>query len=157
MAFKIPSKRHRSSSIATPLARCSSAPRSSPVSHIQPARHTDQQPKKRITLVPPSSRGGSAGPSSPDGSVALTSYSVDDPPLDAGVLAERDAEIFEREDNDSLNEVVMAVDLRDRGTVGCCYYIAREEKLYLIEDVKSGGIEVLDTRKLLWTKSLVIC
>ena len=63
--------------------------------------------------------------------------------------AERDDEILDREDNDSLNEIVMAVDLRDRGTVGCCYYIAREEKLYLMEDVKSGGIEVIDTRNLL--------
>lgn len=61
--------------------------------------------------------------------------------------AERDDEISEREDNDSLNEVVMAVDLRDRGTVGCCYYVARAEKLYMMEDVRNGGIEVIDTRE----------
>ena len=64
------------------------------------------------------------------------------------MLAELDDEIMEREDNDSLYEVVMAVDLKDRGTVGCCYYIAREEKLYLMEDVKNGGSEIIDTRKL---------
>ena len=62
--------------------------------------------------------------------------------------AERDDEVLDRENNDSLNEIIMAVDLRDRGTVGCCYYIAREEKLYLMEDIKSGGIEVVDTCKL---------
>lgn len=63
------------------------------------------------------------------------------------MLAEHDTEVLNREENDSLNEVIMAVDLRDRGTVGCCYYIAREEKIYMMEDVKSGGIEVIDTRK----------
>ena len=62
--------------------------------------------------------------------------------------AERDDEVLDRENNDSLNEIIMAVDLRDRGTVGCCYYIAREEKLYLMEDIKSGGIEVVDTCQL---------
>lgn len=46
---------------------------------------------------------------------------------------------------DSLNEVVMAVDLRDRGTVGCCYYVARDEKLYFMEDVKCGGWEVIES------------
>ncbi|KAI4256406.1 MAG: hypothetical protein L6R42_006240 [Xanthoria sp. 1 TBL-2021] len=37
----------------------------------------------------------------------------------------------------------MAADLRDRGTVGCAYYIAREEKLYMMQDVNSGGIDIL--------------
>jgi len=49
-------------------------------------------------------------------------------------------------DTDSLNEVVMAVDIRERGTVGCSYYVAREEKLYFMEDSKLGGTEVVDTR-----------
>lgn len=46
-----------------------------------------------------------------------------------------------------MNEVIMAVDLRDRGTVGCAYYVAREEKLYLMEDVRFGGIEIIETCK----------
>ncbi|KAF2748154.1 hypothetical protein M011DRAFT_422382 [Sporormia fimetaria CBS 119925] len=41
----------------------------------------------------------------------------------------------------------MAVDLRERGTVGCCYYVAREETLYFMEDVKIGGLEVVDILK----------
>ncbi|KAF1982980.1 hypothetical protein K402DRAFT_339387 [Aulographum hederae CBS 113979] len=52
------------------------------------------------------------------------------------------------EDLDDLNEIVMAVDLRDRGTVGCSYYVAREEKLYFMEDMKLGGVEVVDALKL---------
>lgn len=54
-------------------------------------------------------------------------------------------------DADSLNEVVMAVDIRERGTVGCSYYVAREEKLYFMEDVKLGGPEVVDACKILFT------
>jgi len=38
----------------------------------------------------------------------------------------------------------MAVDMRERGTVGCSYYVAREEKLYFMEDVKFGSIETVD-------------
>lgn len=38
----------------------------------------------------------------------------------------------------------MAVDLRERGTVGCCYYVARDEKFYFMEDVKLGGVDVVD-------------
>lgn len=66
---------------------------------------------------------------------------------DPGFGPEQDADIAEREEDDSLNEVVMAVDLRDRGTIGCAYYIAREQKLYMAQDVRSGGIEIIETRK----------
>lgn len=66
-------------------------------------------------------------------------------PLESVALAESDAECQEREDADALNEVIMAVDLRDKGTIGCCYYVAREEKLYLMDDVKCGGLDVIDT------------
>jgi DNA mismatch repair protein MSH5 len=38
----------------------------------------------------------------------------------------------------------MAVDLKEKGTVGCCYYVAREEKMYFMEEVKLGGIDVVD-------------
>ncbi|KAF1995853.1 hypothetical protein P154DRAFT_609734 [Amniculicola lignicola CBS 123094] len=48
------------------------------------------------------------------------------------------------EDEDYLNEIIMAVDLRDRGTVGCCYYVARDETLYFMEDVQCGGVDIVD-------------
>lgn len=41
----------------------------------------------------------------------------------------------------------MAVDVRERGTVGCAYYVAAEEKLYFMEDVKLGGADVVEARK----------
>ncbi|KAI8936520.1 hypothetical protein NX059_006924 [Plenodomus lindquistii] len=50
-----------------------------------------------------------------------------------------------REDDDTLNEVIMAVDLLPRGVVGCCYYVARDEKLYFMEDVQFGDVDIVDT------------
>lgn len=37
----------------------------------------------------------------------------------------------------------MAVNMKERGTVGCAYYVAREEKLYCMEDMKLGDIEAV--------------
>lgn len=64
-----------------------------------------------------------------------------DPPED-------DAKIQDREVDDSLDQVIMAVDMRDKGTVGCCYYVAREEKLYMMDDTTYGGIDVIDACQL---------
>jgi DNA mismatch repair protein MSH5 len=44
-------------------------------------------------------------------------------------------------------QVIMAVDLTLRGTVGCCYYVARDEKLYFMEDLQFGEVDVVDARK----------
>ncbi|KAF2093029.1 hypothetical protein NA57DRAFT_81710 [Rhizodiscina lignyota] len=41
----------------------------------------------------------------------------------------------------------MAVDMRGRGDVGCAYYVAREETLYFMEDVKAGGADIVDGLK----------
>ncbi|KAF2264564.1 hypothetical protein CC78DRAFT_580350 [Lojkania enalia] len=48
---------------------------------------------------------------------------------------------------DYIDEVVMAIDLRERGTIGCSYYVAREEKLFFMEDVKLGGVDAIDALK----------
>lgn len=49
-------------------------------------------------------------------------------------------------DLDVLQEVIMAVDVTDRGSVGCAYYVAREEKLYMMEDIQLGGADMVDSR-----------
>lgn len=49
-------------------------------------------------------------------------------------------------DLDMALEVVMAVDVTEKGTVGCAYYVARDEKLYFMEDVKPGGPDVVEAR-----------
>lgn len=51
-------------------------------------------------------------------------------------------------DDDTLNEVVMAAELGQKGTVGCCYYLAREETLYFLEDLKLGGVTTVDACEL---------
>ncbi|EZF33889.1 hypothetical protein H101_02549 [Trichophyton interdigitale H6] len=50
--------------------------------------------------------------------------------------------------DDELCKVVMAVDMKDRGTIGCSYYSAQEEKLYVMEDIVYGGHDVIDILKL---------
>ena len=74
------------------------------------------------------------------------------PSRDEGAIrahdVETEAEIQEREDLDRLNEIIMAAEMKERGSVGCAYYIAREEKLYLMEDIKYAGLEIVDTLKI---------
>ena len=60
--------------------------------------------------------------------------------------SENEAAIRQREDDDALNEIIMAVDVKNKGTVGCSYYVARQEKLYIMDDAELGGLEILDTR-----------
>lgn len=71
-------------------------------------------------------------------------------------IVETDAEIQAREDADEMNEVVLAVDMRDRGTIGCAYYIVREEKLCLMEDIKLAGLDIVDTLKLHAQPTLIL-
>ena len=51
----------------------------------------------------------------------------------------------EVEDDEQLELVVMAVDVRERGTIGCAYYVAREERLFCMEEVR-GGSDSFQTR-----------
>lgn len=55
-----------------------------------------------------------------------------------------DARQEEYQDVEVLSEVIMAVDLTDRGTIGCAYYVARAETLYFMEDVQMGDAEMVD-------------
>ncbi|KAF1930781.1 mismatch repair protein 5 [Didymella exigua CBS 183.55] len=49
--------------------------------------------------------------------------------------------------DDTLSEVIMAVDITPRRTVGCCYYVAREERVYFMEDIQIGDVDIVDTLK----------
>ncbi|KAL9109439.1 MAG: hypothetical protein Q9227_005947 [Pyrenula ochraceoflavens] len=53
----------------------------------------------------------------------------------------------EDEDGDS-DHIFLAVDIKERGTIGCAYYIAREERLYCMDDVKIGGLEIIERLKI---------
>lgn len=51
--------------------------------------------------------------------------------------------------DDELGHVIAAVDMKDTDTVGCAYYSAEEETLYLLSDSQSGGMDVIDSCKLI--------
>ena len=147
MAFKVHVKRRRSSSVVRPVVGYSDIARSPPNPHTRLVKDPHLQPETRVSLLSQRSVDSSVAGSTQAGNVTSRLQLRKIAPSDVSLRPELDEDILEREDNDFLNEIVMAVDLRDRGTVGCCYYIAREEKLCMIEDVKSGGIEVIDSRK----------
>ncbi|OXV09463.1 hypothetical protein Egran_02772 [Elaphomyces granulatus] len=47
--------------------------------------------------------------------------------------------------DDDLDQVIMAIDAKEGGTVGCCYYVAQEEKLHIFGDAQSGGTSIIET------------
>lgn len=82
--------------------------------------------------------------------IAQSQSGTPDPLEDDHDRPSRDHPLHESEaddDADALNEVILAVDLRERGTVGCAYYVARDEKLYFMEDARLGGVETIEARK----------
>lgn len=149
MAIKTPMKRLRKQSSSTSIInqsndfRSSSFVQSSPNAPTHPATYYQQQSAKRVSLHP-SFTGEEWIAASPfNNRVASSSRPASGLPADDTVPIESDIDVQEREGNDFLEDVVMAIDLRDRETVGCSYYVAREEKLYCMEDVKYGGLEVI--------------
>lgn len=108
------------SSRSSTISRRSTA-RSSSVASARPPRHRQQS--QRASVVQSSSR------------IA---------PSDAQQSGDIAAEHDDAHD-DTLTEVIMAVDMTPRGTVGCCYYVAREERLYFMEDIQVGDVDIVDT------------
>lgn len=49
-------------------------------------------------------------------------------------------------DDDFADHVIAAIDMKGHGTVGCSYYSAEEEKMYLLGDSRSGDMEIVDAR-----------
>ncbi len=43
-----------------------------------------------------------------------------------------------------LEHVIVAIDAKEMGNVGCAYYIAREERLLCMEEVPKGGAESIE-------------
>ncbi|CAO2650650.1 Nn.00g019420.m01.CDS01 [Neocucurbitaria sp. VM-36] len=58
--------------------------------------------------------------------------------------------------DDTLDEVIMAVDLTPRGTVGCCYYVARDEKLFFMEDIEFGDVDVVDSLRIFVNPTVIL-
>ena len=155
--FSLPSKimisakrRRNGSTTATPTVSqsndspASSFMQSSPLRHFQPTKHPQQRPAKRISIHLPSGRPSSSTPSShlrpAYGHSGLSSVATSA----ADVAREKGLEGEQEEESDPA-EVIMCVDMRERGTVGCCYYESSTGSLHLVEDIRCGGLEVIDT------------
>ncbi|CAG8029250.1 unnamed protein product [Penicillium olsonii] len=54
------------------------------------------------------------------------------------------AEIEPTRVDDFDDHVIAAIDTKEHNTVGCAYYSAEEEKLYLLGDTRLGGMETVD-------------
>ncbi|KAI0599362.1 muts domain V-domain-containing protein [Biscogniauxia sp. FL1348] len=100
-------------------------------SATQPYPSSPQLPshprRQRLSLRPPSQRASS---------VISDGHPEDDDP-------EHDDEVSQ-EDADALNEIIMAIDMRD-GNLGCAYYTALDEALFLLEDVAMAEIDLVET------------
>ncbi|KAL4894042.1 muts domain V-domain-containing protein [Aspergillus ambiguus] len=57
--------------------------------------------------------------------------------------------------DDDFEQIIVAFDMRNSGTVGCSYYSAQEERLYLLGDLHFAGAEVIDSL-ILQTKPTVL-
>ena len=146
-------KRRRDKNIATTPtvnqsndSRASSFNQSSPLCHFHQTKRLRQQPSQRIGLQLPEKRSRCSVslspicPASRHSHISYAAASVVD------VAQEDRAEGGPEEDNDP-DEVIMCVDMRERGTVGCCYYESSTGSLHLVEDVQCGGLDVIDTRR----------
>jgi DNA mismatch repair protein MSH5 len=56
----------------------------------------------------------------------------------------RDSALNDLQVDDTFNEIIMAVDITPRGMVGCCYYVAKDERLFFMEDIQFGDVDVVD-------------
>lgn len=142
-------RRHDGSIAATPTlsqsndSRASSFVQSSPLRHLQPIKHLQQRPTKRISLNLPNSPDSSAlsshlRPAYRQSRLSSFATSAVD------VARENVIEGEQGEDSEPA-EVIMCVDMRERGTVGCCYYESSTNSLHLVEDIRCGGLEAIDT------------
>ncbi|KAI0165541.1 muts domain V-domain-containing protein [Xylariaceae sp. FL1272] len=127
MASNSSSSRGRRSGVSstTPLRSVASSYKSSPpvLGHAH---------RQRLSLRS-SSRSATPGPSQASHDVAIA----------------RENEESSQPDADALNEIIMAIDVRDNGrqgsTIGCAYYIALEESLHLMDEVSMAGIDLVET------------
>ncbi|KAI4142752.1 MAG: hypothetical protein LQ340_007241 [Diploschistes diacapsis] len=103
---------------------------------------------KRVRLQAPSSRDGSSKRSRHfnDSSDSRSQVTQSSEVTHGEIQPESQEPPKGLEEEDSLSEVIMAIDMRDRDTIGCSYYVARVEKLYMLSDVRFGGLDIIDTR-----------
>jgi DNA mismatch repair protein MSH5 len=124
-----------SSSPAIPGSAARSLLHSSPIALSRSSIYSPQLPahpnRQRLSLRSPSLQRASA--------TAIQRNNADDE--DDGLAEDH----VPGADADALHEVIMAIDIKDNGNLGCAYYIAAGEILYLLEDIAVAGNEILET------------
>ena len=126
-------------------SRTLSFDQSSPLCHFPQTKRPQRQPTQRISPHLPTKRSrcsGSLSPKRPASRYSHISYAA---ASIVDVAQEDRAEGGPEEESDP-DEIIMCVDVRERGTIGCCYYESSTGSLHLIEDVQCGGLDVIDTR-----------
>jgi enterochelin esterase-like enzyme len=123
-----------SCSSTTGNARSRQSPLSSRSSHhssnnAQPSSHWQSHSSQRRTTINP---GASIETSATPRSVTPASHAPNH--IDRGNTEEL------------LDHVIVAVDIKEMGIVGCAYYVAREEILFCMEDLPRGGVESIELR-----------
>ncbi|KGO72917.1 DNA mismatch repair protein MutS, core [Penicillium italicum] len=97
---------------------------------------------RRLDHRVPSSQALSISSGPPQTPIILSASQLRTPfPTDTRIETDRS---FRASDDDFDDHVIAAIDMKDHGTVGCSYYSADEEKIYLLGDSRSGDIETID-------------
>ncbi|KAI1079458.1 muts domain V-domain-containing protein [Whalleya microplaca] len=136
-------RRYTNSSNGGQSRNSSRAPSRATVQSYHPSPQLPQHPQRqRLSLRPPSQRASSVS-------------SRRQPEDNDDVDDDDDDNVVSNEEADALNEVIMAIDMKDNGNLGCAYYIALDETLYLLEDVAMSGIDFVETL-LLYAKPTTI-
>ncbi|KAK8140447.1 hypothetical protein PG984_000513 [Apiospora sp. TS-2023a] len=120
-----------SSSLLVPGSRSRPSPAAVSRASVYSPQLPPHPPRPRLSLRPSSLRGSSSS-RSPSSEVDNRGQGHNDDP-------------FGVDDADALNEVILALDMKANGNVGCAYYVASEEALFLMEDVPMAGMEIVDT------------
>lgn len=157
----IAAKRRRDGSVAaTPAvsqsngSRASSFVQSSPLGHFQRTKLPKQRPTKRVILNLPRDQLGSNSLSSH----LRPAHRHSRLPFVAAIpvaIAREDGVEGEQDEDSDPDEIIMCVDMRERGMVGCCYYESSTGSLHLVEDIQCGGLEVIDTCE--YAVSMYLC
>lgn len=115
----------------------------------QTSRHLREGPRKKVALrrlesdvIAPSPQRHTLHRRTESSAPSRRAFSK--VPSETRSLLQNEDAISEYEQSDALNEVIMALDIRNKETVGCCYYVAKEEKLYFTADIKFGGLDAVD-------------
>ena len=124
----------RQSSVASSHPSGILKPPRGPTSHWHSGSSASQ---KRVSL-----------PTRPGSQRSIISGRSSQPPASVPQPAIRSASALRDDLREDADHIIAAIDVKEKGKIGCAYYVAREERLLCMEDVPKGGFETIDRRML---------